>query len=197
VGPARFEWGPDRYRHWFDGSGIIHKFAFAAGKVGYANRYVRGTAFVENERAGRITAQTFATDLRQELFRRGSVHYHATGNANINAITAGDILMAFGEAPLPIAIDPQTQETRSEWPWRDDILLGADGSPRAARFCWCLTHRALKRLDARLRRTSYPLASMGNLRAECVTIRRANPHSFRLGCWRRRSRSSGFQVRDN
>jgi beta,beta-carotene 9',10'-dioxygenase len=62
VGPGRFEWGPDRYRHWFDGSGMIHKFSFAAGKVGYANRYVRGTAFVENERVGRITAQTFATD---------------------------------------------------------------------------------------------------------------------------------------
>jgi len=45
MGPARFEWGPDRYRHWFDGSGMIHKFSFAAGKVGYANRYVRGTAF--------------------------------------------------------------------------------------------------------------------------------------------------------
>jgi carotenoid cleavage dioxygenase-like enzyme len=34
MGPARFEWGPDRYRHWFDGSGMIHKFSFAAGKVG-------------------------------------------------------------------------------------------------------------------------------------------------------------------
>jgi Retinal pigment epithelial membrane protein len=30
----------------------------------------------------------------------------------------------------PIAIDPQTLETRGEWPWRDDILLGADGNPR-------------------------------------------------------------------
>jgi carotenoid cleavage dioxygenase-like enzyme len=34
MGPARFEWGPDRYRHWFDGSGMIHKFSFAAGRVG-------------------------------------------------------------------------------------------------------------------------------------------------------------------
>jgi hypothetical protein len=83
VGPARFEWGPDRYRHWFDGSGMIHKFSFAAGKVGYANRYVRGTSFVENERAGRITVETFATDPCQELFRKGFVHYHATGNANV------------------------------------------------------------------------------------------------------------------
>jgi beta,beta-carotene 9',10'-dioxygenase len=115
MGPARFEWGPDRYRHWFDGSGMIHKFSFAAGKVGYPNRYVRGTAFVENERAG-------ATDPCQELFRKGFVHYHATGNANVNVVTAGDMLMAMGEAPLPIAIDPQTLG-------RDDILLGADGNP--------------------------------------------------------------------
>jgi len=130
VGPGRFEWGPDRYRHWFDGSGMIHKFSIAAGKVGYANRYVRGTAFVENERAGRITAQTFATDPCQELFRKGFVHYHPTGNANVNVITCGDMLMAMGEAPLPIAIDPQTLDTRGEWPWRDDILLGADGKLR-------------------------------------------------------------------
>jgi beta,beta-carotene 9',10'-dioxygenase len=130
IGPARFEWGPDRYRHWFDGSGMIHKFTFAAGKVGYANRYVRGTAFVDNERVGRITAQTFATDPCQELFRKGFVHYHPTGNANVNVITAGDLLMAMGEAPLPIAIDPQTLETRGEWPWRDDILLGPDGKLR-------------------------------------------------------------------
>jgi beta,beta-carotene 9',10'-dioxygenase len=40
------------------------------------------------------------------------------------------MLMALGEAPLPIAIDPQTLETRGEWPWRDDILLDADGNPR-------------------------------------------------------------------
>jgi hypothetical protein len=56
---------------------MIHKFSFAGGKVGYANRYVRRTAFVENERAGRITAQTFATDPCQELFRKGFVPYHA------------------------------------------------------------------------------------------------------------------------
>jgi carotenoid cleavage dioxygenase-like enzyme len=130
MGPARFEWGPDRYRHWFDGSGMIHKFSFAAGKVGYANRYVRGSSFAENERAGRITAQTFATDPCQELFRKGFVHYHVTGNPSVNVITAGDMIMALGEAALPIAVDPHTLETRGEWPWRDDILLGADGKLR-------------------------------------------------------------------
>jgi beta,beta-carotene 9',10'-dioxygenase len=130
MGPARFEWGPDRYRHWFDGSGMIHKFSFAGGSVGYANRYVRGTAFVANERQGRIAATTFATDPCQELFRKGFVHHHVTGNPNVNVVTAGDMLMAMGEAPLPVAIDPATLEIRGEWPWRDDILLGPDGTPR-------------------------------------------------------------------
>jgi len=36
------------------------------------------------------------------------------------------MLMALGEAPFPIAIDPQRSETRG----CDDILLGADGKPR-------------------------------------------------------------------
>jgi carotenoid cleavage dioxygenase-like enzyme len=31
-GPGRYEWGPDRYRHWFDGSGMIHKFSFRGGQ---------------------------------------------------------------------------------------------------------------------------------------------------------------------
>jgi len=130
MGPARFEWGPDRYRHWFDGSGMIHKFSFATGKVGYANRYVRGSSFAENERAGRITGQTFATDPCQELFRKGFVHHHVTGNPSVNVITAGDMIMALGEAALPVAVDPRTLETRGEWPWRDDILLDADGKLR-------------------------------------------------------------------
>jgi carotenoid cleavage dioxygenase-like enzyme len=49
---------------------MIHKFSFAAGKVAYANRYVRGTALVENERAGHITTQTFATDLGEPMRSR-------------------------------------------------------------------------------------------------------------------------------
>jgi carotenoid cleavage dioxygenase-like enzyme len=130
IGPARFEVGPDRYRHWFDGAGMIHKFTFAAGRVGYANRYVRGTAFLANEGLGRITSQSFATDPCRELFRKGFVHHHATGNPSVNVVTAGDMLMAMGEAPLATAIDPETLETRGEWPWRDDILLEPDGRPR-------------------------------------------------------------------
>src|SRR5262245_50547068 len=36
-GPAKFEVGDQKYNHWFDGLAMLHKFAFAAGRVSYAN----------------------------------------------------------------------------------------------------------------------------------------------------------------
>jgi hypothetical protein len=40
-GPARVEAGSDKEHHWFDGPAMLLKFAFAAGRVTYANRYLR------------------------------------------------------------------------------------------------------------------------------------------------------------
>jgi carotenoid cleavage dioxygenase-like enzyme len=45
-GPARFEVGSEKYNHWFDGLAMLHKFAFAAGRVSYANRYLRSQAYL-------------------------------------------------------------------------------------------------------------------------------------------------------
>jgi beta,beta-carotene 9',10'-dioxygenase len=44
-GPARFEVGDQKYNHWFDGLAMLHRFAFAAGRVSYANRYLRSQAY--------------------------------------------------------------------------------------------------------------------------------------------------------
>ena len=41
TAPAKFEVGDQSYNHWFDGLAMLHKFAFAAGRVAYANRYLR------------------------------------------------------------------------------------------------------------------------------------------------------------
>ena len=47
TGPAKFEVGDKKYNHWFDGLAMLHKFAFAAGRVSYANRYLRSRAYEE------------------------------------------------------------------------------------------------------------------------------------------------------
>ena len=40
VGPARHDVYGDRYRHWFDGDGMVHALRLSGGGATYRNRYV-------------------------------------------------------------------------------------------------------------------------------------------------------------
>src|SRR5690349_23584211 len=44
-GPAKYEAGERRMRHWFDGLAMLHRFSFAGGSVSYANRFLRTRAY--------------------------------------------------------------------------------------------------------------------------------------------------------
>src|SRR5687767_6688053 len=55
AGPARFEVGGQRYRHWFDGLAMLHRFGFGNGRVSYANRFLNTRAYRAAEDAGRIS----------------------------------------------------------------------------------------------------------------------------------------------
>ena len=39
-GPAQHERGGERYAHWFDGDGLVHRWSIGGGKVGYRGRFV-------------------------------------------------------------------------------------------------------------------------------------------------------------
>lgn len=39
-GPGTFHVGRERYRHWFDGLAMLHRFSFQEGDVSYANRFL-------------------------------------------------------------------------------------------------------------------------------------------------------------
>lgn len=47
TGPAKFEVGSQRYRHWFDGLAMLHRFSFAGGRVSYANCYLESQSYRE------------------------------------------------------------------------------------------------------------------------------------------------------
>src|SRR5687767_1475816 len=70
TGPCKFEVGERAYNHWFDGLAMLHRFGFSGGRVSYANRFLRGAAFREAERTGRISYGEFATDPCRTLFGR-------------------------------------------------------------------------------------------------------------------------------
>jgi beta,beta-carotene 9',10'-dioxygenase len=111
TGPARFEVGPSRYRHWFDGLAMLHRFAFGDGTVSYSNRYLDSPAYQAAKSNGRIAYAEFATDPCRSLFRRVVTTFRPRpngSNANVNVLRFGEDFVALTESPLPVVFDPET-----------------------------------------------------------------------------------------
>jgi carotenoid cleavage dioxygenase-like enzyme len=114
TGPAKFEVGAGRYRHWFDGLAMLHRFAFADGAVSYTNRFVESLAYRSARETGRIVYSEFATDPCRSLFRRIVTAFRPPqfgANANVNVLKLGDEFLAMTETPLPVVFDPATLQT--------------------------------------------------------------------------------------
>lgn len=121
-GPARFEVGEQAYRHWFDGLAMLHRFSFAGGRVGYANRYLRSPGYEAAEQEGKIAFSEFATDPCRSLFQRVSSLFstQTSHNANVNLARLADRTLAMTESPLPVAFDAETLETAGVVGYADD-----------------------------------------------------------------------------
>ncbi len=110
TGPAKFEVGADRMRHWFDGHAMLHRFTIADGSVSYGNRFLESRAHRRGEEAGRIVMSEFATDPCRSLYRRVQSLFRPalTDNGNVNVARLGERFLALTETPLPIEFDPAT-----------------------------------------------------------------------------------------
>ena len=53
-GPGTFQVGRRRYRHWFDGLAMLHRFSVADGRVSYANKFLETKAYAAARDEGRI-----------------------------------------------------------------------------------------------------------------------------------------------
>ena len=124
AGPGRFEVGGQRYRHWFDGLAMLHRFGFANGRVSYANRFLNTRAYRAAEETGRISYGEFATDPCRTLFQRFISVFSpkATDNAAVNVVRLGEDYLALTDPAMPVAFEPETLRT-----------LGVTGSARALR----------------------------------------------------------------
>lgn len=126
-GPAKFEVGAQKYRHWFDGLGMLHRFAFQEGKVSYANKFLQSPDYREAQEQGRLTHAGFATDPCRSIFGR---FFHLffpdprALNGNVNLTQVADAYLAMTETPLPIQFDPQTLATVGIFNYGGDNMAG-------------------------------------------------------------------------
>ncbi|HTA04897.1 MAG TPA: carotenoid oxygenase family protein [Solirubrobacteraceae bacterium] len=122
TGPAKFEVGPEKMRHWFDGLAMLHRFTIADGDVSYGNRYLRSRSYRAAQEKGRLVYGEFATDPCRSLFKRVQTlfapHKTLPDNANINVTKLGERFVAMTETPMPVQFDPHTLQTAGVKPYR-------------------------------------------------------------------------------
>jgi beta,beta-carotene 9',10'-dioxygenase len=124
-GPGTFRVGQQRYRHWFDGLAMLHRFTIDAGKVSYASRFLEGRARSESERTGRIAYSEFATDPCRSLFARTAAVFHreVTDSAKVNITRVADRYLALAETPIQVMFDPVTLRSTGVTGW-DESTFG-------------------------------------------------------------------------
>lgn len=135
TGPARYDLGKQRYRHWFDGLAALHSFTLGEDGVAYRCRFVESPDFSEADRDGKIGFPAFASDPCRGLFRRVMSCFvpDQTANPNVSVVRCGERWAAFTETPMPVEFDPDTLATLGVIRYPDKLraqLSGAHPVPR-------------------------------------------------------------------
>ena len=124
-GPAKFEVGEKKLRHWFDGLAMLHKFSFQHGKVSDVNKFLESKAYKYAKKKGTIGYSEFATDPCRSIFKRFAQMFspRVTDNGNVNVSKIADEFVALTEIPLPIEFDLKTLKTVGSFKY-EDVLKG-------------------------------------------------------------------------
>jgi beta,beta-carotene 9',10'-dioxygenase len=91
-GPAIFEAGSTKLRHWFDGYGMLHGFMIADGTVYYQSKLIQSPEYLNNKDPG-STLKTItwgtASDPCRSIFRRFFASFTAGSNTAVNVVQIG------------------------------------------------------------------------------------------------------------
>jgi carotenoid cleavage dioxygenase-like enzyme len=119
-GPARFEVDGDRVAHWFDGLGMLQKFAVDGDGIHYTNRFLRSDTYEQAIDSGTLTGQ-FATGGGYLRRLWGLLTSRSTDNCNVHVAALDDELVALTEVPRHMSVAPTTLETREAFVFEDDL----------------------------------------------------------------------------
>ncbi|MDB5920519.1 MAG: lignostilbene alpha-beta-dioxygenase [Massilia sp.] len=96
---------------YFNGDGMVSMFRFKNGRVDFKSRYVRTDKFKLEQEAGQALFGAY----RNPYFDDPGVQGKLRGTANTNVVFHNGQLLALKEDSPPVAMDPDTLETRGNW----------------------------------------------------------------------------------
>ena len=108
-GPAVHERGQQRYRHLFEGDGMVQQFTLSNDRITHQGKFIRTPKFVEEQRAKRFLYSGSDSKLSNS---RPISSPDTINTANTNLLNVQGELWALWEAGSPVAIDKETLETR-------------------------------------------------------------------------------------
>ena len=115
-GPGRHEIGGLRYRHWFDGDGMVQAFRIADGRVSHLGRIVETAKVKAERRAGRASRRTFGTAVPG---MEPAPNPDSINAANTSVLWHAERLFALWEGGSAYLLDPASLETEGPHRWSE------------------------------------------------------------------------------
>ncbi|GGC73615.1 carotenoid oxygenase family protein [Undibacterium terreum] len=117
-GPAVHELGGQRYHHWFDGDGMMQRFAITDNKVRHTGKIIRTEKYAVEAAAGKRLYSSFGTSIPGA---RAPSSPDSLNVANISVLSLNGELLALWEGGSAYRMDPDSLQTRGPKIWRDDL----------------------------------------------------------------------------
>ncbi|XP_048196935.1 carotenoid-cleaving dioxygenase, mitochondrial [Perognathus longimembris pacificus] len=139
VGPGKFEFGKDKYNHWFDGMALLHQFRMEKGSVTYRSKFLQSDTYKANRAANRIIISEFGTlalpDPCRNIFERFMSKFVPpvmTDNTNVNYVRyKGDYYIST-ETNFMNKVDIETLDNTEKVDWSKFIAVnGATAHPHS------------------------------------------------------------------
>lgn len=116
-GPALFEAGNTKLRHWFDGYGMLHGFMITNGTVYYQSKFIKSQEYLNNKEPGKgLTTITWGTasDPCRSIFRRFFASFSAVpSNTTVNVIKIGSRYFTTSDVAMLNEFDIKDLDTLS------------------------------------------------------------------------------------
>ncbi|KAM9299371.1 carotenoid-cleaving dioxygenase, mitochondrial-like [Gastrophryne carolinensis] len=137
-GPGRFEFGNDKYNHWFDGMALMHNFKIDNGNVTYMSKFLESDAYTKNKSENRIVFSEFGTlampDPCMSLFDRIKSRFDfknkSTDNCSVNYVLYKGDYYVSTETNFMHRVDPSSLKTLDKVNWTKFIAVnGATAHP--------------------------------------------------------------------
>ncbi|KAG8434465.1 hypothetical protein GDO86_012732, partial [Hymenochirus boettgeri] len=136
-GPGKFEFGKDKYNHWFDGMALLHKFTIENGCVTYMSKFLESDSYKKNSSENRIVVSEFGTtampDPCKSIFQRFLSRFETlipTDNGNINFVQYQNDYYVSTETNVMHKVDLDLLRTQEKVDWSKYIAVnGATAHP--------------------------------------------------------------------